>query len=160
MATDNVPTDHPSTTPPQRLGQTLRLRRKALGINMTAAAEAAGISRVTWHRLEMGEPSVAWGSLLAAAAVLGLQLRLDDGSERPGSTVEASLPLRIRLADYPGLRRVAWQVGEGVDALTPREAFGLYTRNARHLELESLSMDERALLRALSEIFGEAAPGV
>ena len=52
------------------LGEKLRERRKNLGINMTSAAEAARISRVTWHRLEKGEVSVALGSLLAAAEAL------------------------------------------------------------------------------------------
>lgn len=145
-------------TPLRQLGAALRARRKRLGIHMTAAAEAAGISRVTWHRLEKGEPGVACGSLAAAAAALDLQLRLegaadDDAPEVP--TIAGSLPLQIRLAEFPRLRRLAWQVGDGVDALTPREAFGLYARNLRHLDTEGLAPRERALLHALQTVFGE-----
>lgn len=156
-------TEHQHTLQARRLGGVLRARRRALGINMTAAAEAAGMSRVTWHRLEKGEPSVAWGSMLAAATVLGLDLRLaenrDDGMAADPS-IDEFLPLRIRLAEFPGLRRLAWQVGEGVEILTPREAFGLYARNLRHLDMEALSARERSLLHALREVFGEAEAGV
>jgi transcriptional regulator with XRE-family HTH domain len=144
-----------------QLGAALRTRRKALGINMTAAADAAGMSRATWHRLERGETGVAWGLLLAAAAALDLDLRLleaeaDDG--RRGTPAADALPLTIRLAEFPGLRRLAWQVGEGVDTLTPREALGLYERNARHLDEASLPRHELALLRALRAVFDGTPP--
>lgn len=149
----------------RQLGAALRARRNVLGVSMTAAAEAAGMSRVTWHRLEKGEASVAWGSLLAAAGVLGMALHLDIGmalgdSGPSAALLEDALPLHIRLADYPGLRRLAWQVGNAVDALSPREAFGLYTRNARHLHLDELSPAEQSLLRALRDVFGETVANV
>lgn len=51
------------------------------------------------------------------------------GSETSAVSLDVALPLLIRMTDYPGLRRLAWQVGEAVDTLSPREAFGLYTRN-------------------------------
>lgn len=149
-------------TPDERailLGDALRKRRKALGINATAAAEAAGMSRATWHRLEHGETGVAWGLLLAAATALGMDLRLlvpgDHDADHAAPTPD-TLPLSIRLADFPALRTLAWQVGEGVDTLTPREAFGLYERNARHLDEPSLVPREKALLRALRAIFDDA----
>ena len=44
------------------LGAALRLRRQSLKVNATAAAEAAGMSRVTFHRIEKGEPSVTAGA--------------------------------------------------------------------------------------------------
>jgi transcriptional regulator with XRE-family HTH domain len=139
-----------------KLGAVLRERRKALGINATAAAEAAGMSRPTWHRLERGETGVAWGLLLAAAGALGLELELltpgDHDRERAEPAGDA-LPLRIRLADYPMLRTLAWQVGEGVDTLTPREAYGLYERNARHVGDGTLLPHDQALLRALRAVF-------
>jgi len=145
-----------------RLGAALRTRRKALGINMAAAAEAAGISRVTWHRLEKGESSVASGSLLAAAAVLGLTLEWAKagGDETPAPeppSLAAWLPLRIRLADYPGLRSLAWQIRDGLEAVTPREALGLYERNWRHLDEASLTAHERALVQALHATFDNNA---
>lgn len=143
------------------LGAALRKRRKALGINMTAAAEAAGMSRTTWHRLEQGETGVAWGLLLAAATALGLDLRIlapgDEDAGRAAPPADA-LPLKIRLEDFPALRRLAWQVGEAVDTLTPREALGLYERNARHIDEPSLMPHEKALLRTLRAVFGGAHP--
>jgi transcriptional regulator with XRE-family HTH domain len=139
------------------IGQALRARRKALRISMVAAAEAAGISRVTWHRLEKGEGTVAWGSLLAAAAVLDLELGLVDPGEPAGEPARdpgECLPLRIVLDDYPQLRRLAWQLGEQAGALSPREALGLYERNWRHVDRAALSPRERALIRALRITFG------
>lgn len=139
------------------IGQALRERRKALRISMVAAAEAAGISRVTWHRLEKGEGTVAWGSLLAAAAVLDLELGLVD-PRQPGveqaRNPEECLPLRIVLEDYPQLRRLAWQLGEEAGPLSAREALGLYERNWRHVDRAALSPRERALIRALRITFG------
>ena len=57
----------PAATPPvadpvavklAAIGRRIRAHRKQLGINGTTAAEAAGMSRVTLHRIERGEPSV------------------------------------------------------------------------------------------------------
>lgn len=61
-----------------QLGEQVRLQRKALRISATAAAEAAGMSRVTWHRIEKGEPSVTMGAYMNAMVALGLELRLCD----------------------------------------------------------------------------------
>lgn len=140
------------------LGRQLRARRKALGVTATAAAEAAGMSRVTLHRIERGEPSVTIGACLNVAHVLGLALSLAD----PLATVpqaelkarEGWIPVRVRLADYPQLKQLAWQV-QGADTLTPVEAFTIYERNQRHLDREALDTRERDLLNALQAAFGE-----
>ena len=140
-----------------RLGQALRAARKALGITVTAAAQAAQVSRVTWHRLEKGEPTVALGALAAAARVLDMGLTLVPsgaaGMPTPASA-EDHLPLQIRLADYPQLRQLAWQVGDRQQVLTPREALGLYERNWRHVQHAALEPREQALLDALRRVFG------
>ena len=142
----------------KRLGANLRARRKALGISATAAAEAAQMSRVTWHRLEKGEATVALGSLLAAARVLGLDLMLEIAGQKAAAAAGMPpgdwLPLQIRLDDYPQLRELAWQVGDGAEILSPREALGLYERNWRHVRPETLEPKERALLDALRRTFG------
>ncbi len=54
------------------LGKQIRAHRKALRISATSTAEAAGISRVTLHRIENGELSVTMGAYLNAIAALGL----------------------------------------------------------------------------------------
>ncbi len=141
----------------KRLGSALRARRKALGISATAAAEAAHISRVTLHRLEKGEGTVALGSLVAAARILGMDLQLKvQGAEprTPDVPLDAWLPLQIRLDEYPQLRDLAWQIGSGAELLSPREALGLYERNWRHVRPEGLEPKERALIDALRRVFG------
>jgi transcriptional regulator with XRE-family HTH domain len=55
------------------LGEQIRVRRKALGVSATVAAEAAGMSRVTLHRIEKGEPAVTIGAYLNAIVALGLE---------------------------------------------------------------------------------------
>ena len=62
--------------------------------------------------------------------------------------------MRIALADYPQLKALAWQV-QGTDQLTPVEAHDIYERNARHLDLATMSEDEQALRQALQEAFGK-----
>ena len=156
-------TPHIADSSAQALGKRLRARRRALGISMTAAAESAGRSRVTWHRLEKGEGGVAQGFLLAAARVLGLKLHLVPEREGEGETVGAGaqrpslaqwLPLTIRLEANPGLRRLAWQLRAGLETLTPREAWDLYQRNVHHLDIEALPPQEKSLIRALNATFG------
>jgi len=139
----------------------LRARRKALGVSMTSAAEAAGMSRATWHRLEKGEPGVAVGLLLAAAEALDLGLELavrtraDEAELAPASRGEL-LPLQIRLDEFPELRHLAWQVSDGSQVLAPHEALALYERNWRHVDRHALTVRERELVRALRTTFGVA----
>ena len=141
----------------RQLGTALRARRKMLGITATAAAEAAQVSRVTWHRLEKGEATVALGSLLAAARVLGMDLQLEVRGAGPAMAdvpPDAWLPLQIRLDDSPQLRELAWQVRDGAERLAPHEALGLYERNWRYVRPEALEPKERALIDALRQTFG------
>ncbi len=133
-----------------RLGERLRLHRKQQGISATTAAEAAGMSRMTLHRIEHGEPSVTVGAWFAAAAALGLRLDLQD-PQAPAAT--ATLPDRIRLADYPQLEKLAWQL-QGVEDVSPQEALSLYERNWRHVDAATLSMKEIALVHALATALG------
>ncbi len=85
------------------LGACLAEKRKALRVSATVAAEAAGISRVTLHLIEKGEPSVTMGAWSNAIAALGLQLHLQDkAAAQPVPTDRAGWwPARIALADYP-----------------------------------------------------------
>ncbi len=153
----------PSTSPPlvestasnlQALGVQLRARRKALRVSAVAAAEAAGLSRVTLHRIEKGEPSVTMGAWAQAMAALGLTLAAQSGESAPGTDpasqdgAEGWIPVRIALARYPQLKALAWQV-HGTDTLTPIEAWDIYERNARHLDIGAMPEHEQALWRAL-----------
>ena len=140
------------------LGQRIRAQRKALAINATVAAEAAGMSRVTLHRIEKGGPSVTMGAYCSAAAAVGLAVELVQATESAAEPAapdrEGWLPTRVRLADYAQLRRLAWQI-HGTDALTPAEALDIYERNARHLDWAAMEPAERHLIDALRLAFGK-----
>ena len=148
-------TPHPSATQLQALGQQIRARRKALRVSSTAAAEAAGVSRVTLHRIEKGEPSVAGGAWAQAMAALGMELQARhteeptsaDNNGNPANLAEW-IPVRVLLHNYPQLKALAWQV-HGTHTLSPLEAWGIYERNARHLDMAAMSASEHALLQGL-----------
>jgi transcriptional regulator with XRE-family HTH domain len=140
------------------LGQRIRAHRKSLRISATAAAEAAGMSRVTLHRIENGEPSVTMGAYLNAMAALGLDFGitrpLDQATETTDDDRQGWIPARIRLADYPQLKQLAWQV-HGTDELTPGEALSIYERNWRHVDVQAMVPRERHLVDALRSALGE-----
>lgn len=151
----------------QALGQQLRARRKALRVSSTAAAEAAGMSRVTLHRIEKGEPSVAGGAWAQAMAALGMVLQARNAEDPTSANTQGNpanmaewIPVQVRLQNYPQLKALAWQV-HGTDTLSPTEAWGIYERNARHLDTAAMSPTELALLQALRTGLGgsEAATG-
>ena len=134
-----------------RLGGEIRARRKALGVNATSTAESAGISRVTLHRIEKGEPSVAMGAYLNVMAALGLNL---PEANPPASTnAQESIPTKIKLDEFPQLRQLAWQI-HGTETLTPLEARDIYESNWRHLDKNKLEDRERQLIHALREGLG------
>ena len=134
------------------LGQQIRTRRKALGINATVAAEAAGLSRVTLHRIEKGGPAVTMAAYLNVMAALGLDFSLslpaDQAAAAPAADHRGWIPARVRLGDYPQLKELAWQV-HGVDELTPAEALSIYERNWRHIDVLALQPHEQQLVDAL-----------
>ena len=140
------------------LGEQIRQHRKVLGVSATAAAEAAGMSRVTLHRIERGEASVTIGAYLNAMSVLGLRVGVSTPPD-PAALAKAAheskdwIPARIVLADYPQLKQLAWQV-HGTDTLTPVEALGIYERNSRHLDRQALEVRERDLIDALRLVLG------
>ena len=140
------------------LGEQIRGRRKALAISATVAAEAAGMSRVTLHRVEHGEPSVTIGAYLNAMAALGLDFGIlappHAASINTGGRRKRWIPARVRIADYPQLKQLAWQI-HGTDELTPGEALGIYERNWRHLDLAALEPAERDLVDALRLALGQ-----
>jgi len=108
------------------------------------------MSRVTLHRIERGEASVAIGAWVAVADALGLAFDLVDTKAAPRSV---PIPKPIRLADYPELKKLGWQLRKDAE-LTPDEALDLYERNWRHVDVERLSARELALIHALSTQVG------
>jgi transcriptional regulator with XRE-family HTH domain len=134
------------------IGRQIRAHRKAQRITAIAAAEAAGISRVTLHRIENGEPTVTVGAYTNVIHALGLEIGIQDERAQTTAAPEANLagwiPVRIRLQDYPELKRLAWHV-HGVEELTPAEALGIYERNGRHLDATLLTAKEQDLIEGL-----------
>lgn len=140
-----------------QLGMRIRAQRRALGVSVVTAAESATMSRVTWHRIERGEASVTMGAYLNAMHALGLALdTIAQGSATFGSEplhAAEAIPEPIRLSDYAELRQLAWSI-PGIDAVTPTEALGLYERNWRHVDVERMTLGERALLDGLVRTVG------
>lgn len=138
------------------LGERIRAHRKALRVSATSAAEAAGMSRVTLHRIERGEASVTMGAYLSAATALGLELTVVDPLARRRSADDSpglGLPPIIRLADFPQLKRLAWQLGAETE-LTPKQALELYERNWKHVDRDAMTAAERTLVDALTREIG------
>ena len=134
------------------LGGRIRAQRKKLKLNATVAAEAAGMSRITWYRIEKGEPAVTMGAWFNAVTVLGLTLDIPE-TEITGTDRRGWIPARIHLADYPELEKLAWHV-RGADILSAREAMDIYERNQRHLDMDAMTPEEARLLDALRIAFG------
>ena len=160
----NKPVDHVKPqNPPSllRLGAQITARRKVLRVRAQSCAGAAGISRVTLHRIERGEPSVNVGAYLQVCDVLGLQLALlplglqeAEGKQenRPKRGSNLDMP-HLRIKDYPQLKALAWQLNEE-EYLTDAEAMSIYERNKRFLDLEHLDDHERALMQRLANTIG------
>jgi len=139
------------------LGQRIRDQRKALKVTAVDAVESAGMSRVTLQRIERGEPSVTIGAWIGAATAVGLEFELVDpraqGRVGKGRGRKPPFPARIRVADHPQLKRLAWQL-HGVTTISPQDALGLYERNWRHVDTAALDADERSLVNALVQHLG------
>lgn len=156
----------PSKSPPitkavanqlAELGHQIRAHRKALGISATTSAEAAGMSRVTLHRIETGEPSVTMGAYISAIDTLGLVFATAQPTDLTAKASETDrqgwIPARVDLANYPQLKQLAWQV-HGTETLTPAEAHSIYERNWRHIDPQAVLPTERQLIDALRSAFG------
>lgn len=152
----------PSKAPPvgevlayrlKALGKRIRAHRKQHKVSATVVAEAAGMSRVTLHRIERGEPSVTMGAYLGVIDSVGLLLELRDPNTAPAPVPGGNVPARVRLDDYPQLKGLAWQL-HGVDDLSPQDALNLYERNWRHLDHAHIEPAERALVQALVNQLG------
>ena len=154
QAGDPVPAAAPSPQGrcPQRLlaiGRRIRGRRRQLGISAMATAAAAGMSRVTLHRIETGAASVTLGALMNVLDALDLSLgQLEDAEDDGAQAATTTRAETIELAAYPLLQKLAWHV-QGTGTLSPAEAAGLYARQRRRLDLEPLQPNERQLIAAL-----------
>lgn len=130
----------------REVASALRARRKQLGLTMEEVAQAAGVSRVTLHRIEKGEPSVSVGAVASVSKALGTPLSTQTANpvKHPGSIV---------IENYPGLASLSWQL-EKDTLLSPFEAWSTYARNWRHLDQSTLTESEKELINLLNNDFG------
>lgn len=158
-------------------GERLRKARLRRRLSAAAVAQAAGVSRVTVHRAEGGEPAVTVGTLVKIMTVLDLahdlallarddttghalqderltKRRVTKVAARKGPSSPAKSPARVALARYPQLRQLAWHLGPDVSDLSPAEAFALYERQWRHIDIAAMPARERALVKRLTATQG------
>ena len=148
------------------VGGQIRLHRKALKVTATATAEAAGLSRVTLHRIKKGEPSVSMAAYLGVIYALGLEFTIfpldeliskEAGPKEGGVSRKGWIPAQVLISDYPQLKQLAWQI-HAATKLSPVEALNLYERNWRHIDLQNMEPHERDLVDALQIVFGKGKP--
>lgn len=85
------------------LGARIRRARKDLGLTAQDVADAAGISRVTLHRIEKGEPSVTMAAYANVMQMVGLPLTVP-ADVKADADADAALPERnARLLDETNL---------------------------------------------------------
>ncbi|MBM7369291.1 helix-turn-helix domain-containing protein [Gordonia hydrophobica] len=139
------------------LGTALRTRRKELGVTAAMTAESAGMSRVTLHRVESGSASVTVGAYANAAAALGMQLtfgdRTPDGPAADAPGPARAVPGNVRVGDYPQLRAICWQLGQGAE-LSREEALHRYERGWRHVDQDAMTDRERTFIQGLADEYG------
>jgi transcriptional regulator with XRE-family HTH domain len=135
------------------LGERIRLRRKQLKVSAIVAAESVGMSRLTWHRVERGEPSVTMGAYVGAANALGLSMQLMQAEPSERRNRVLAPPEQIELAHYPQLAQLAWHL-KGASHITAQDALNLYERNWRHVEPDAMDAQERELLQRLVATLG------
>jgi len=109
------------------IGQFIRQHRRSFKNTANAAAQTAGISRGTLHRVEKSEPNVSMGAYLNEISALDLNLHLSakgsKGCEVNGDDV-GKLPVRLSFSGYPQLKELSWHV-QGVDELSLVEAHSI-----------------------------------
>lgn len=92
------------------LGARIRRARKDLGLTAQDVADAAGISRVTLHRIEKGEPSVTMAAYANVMQMVGLPLTVP-ADVKADADADAALPERICLVnEYHALHETAYLV--------------------------------------------------
>lgn len=135
------------------IGQKLHLRRKSLKVSAESVAIAAGISRITLHRIEKGEPGVSMGAFVSVIEALGLQFIVSSKDlEKPALNISEIDLSKISIKEYPQLKQLAWQLHDDA-VLTAVEAKNMYERNEKHIYFDLISEKERELIKLLGVEF-------
>jgi len=145
------------------LGDRVRKARLRRGLSAEELSAQAGISRMTLHRLERGEPTLTVATLLRVMGALGvtedlaLLLKYDEVGHgaQDNRLPRRRFPVRIKLARYPQLKQAAWHIVDPNAELTRQEAFSLYEKNWRHIDQQAMPPAEIALLEQLKATVGK-----
>lgn len=152
-------------------GARLRLARQRRHLTVQQVADQAGVTRVTLYRAESGDAAVTLGTYAKVLAALDmgtdvtLLARDDHAGHRlqderlPARRLGTRFPRRIRLAKYPQLQAIAWGL-QGAADVSPTEAFQLYERNWRHVDVVAMETAERTLLDQLTATIGKGVLNV
>lgn len=158
MPSSNPPISEASQQALATLGEAIRGRRRQLGLSAAVTAEAAGMSRVTLHRIERGAASTTIGAVMNAAEAVGLHLQFTDtrprSEENPEMMTAKQAPETVRVGDYPLLRAAAWQLDPD-SRLTAYEALRTYERSWRHLDHATMDDEERTFIQALADKYSK-----
>lgn len=84
-------TSHPAPSFAELLADTVRERRRSLGLRQAELADLAGCSQRFVHTVENGKPSLRMDKLMDLLEVLGLELRLVRRGEAEGGARDGAL---------------------------------------------------------------------
>lgn len=133
------------------IGRQLHARRKTLKVSAESVAIAAGISRITLHRIESGEPGVSMAAYMSVMEAVGLSMKLFERNKP--ENFESQLDLEnIAIKDFPQLKQISWQLKDDA-TLTGSEAKNMYERNERHINFSDLDEAEEQLIKKLGVEF-------
>ena len=137
-----------------KLGADLKLHRKRLGVTTEIAAKAAGISRVTLHRIESGSAGASIGAVHQVASALGLELRFCNRIVHPTNALDTNeaVPLKIVIDRYPFLRNLCWHI-PSQKVLSAREAHVIYEKGSKFLVESEIADEELRLIANLKQMF-------
>lgn len=82
--------------------------------------------------------------------IVALGVELQFFVKNKGSKRTSELPPKIRKADYPELKRLAWQIKDTTE-LTLGQVMSLYERNWKHIDKEKFTEAEKKFIEQLLE---------
>ena len=136
------------------LGQRILLQRKKLKVAAESVALAAGISRITLHRIEKGEPGVSMGAYMSVIIALGLSLSIQEGALKLNDVEKDNYLSEIAIKDYPQLKLISWQLKDDA-VLNALEAKNMYERNQKYIVFNEMTAHEKKLIKQLGVEFDD-----
>ena len=130
--------------------------RKSHKLTQAILAESLEIDRRTLAKLERGDLTISLGTALHILRNLGFAVTVYSPSEKETADEALDkhyLPMQINLADYPVLKRCAWQL-KAEDSVTPPIAYKLYQDKQSDFAKGNMSRKEQRLFACLELVYG------